>query len=121
LNAIVQRITARLRHRATEAAAPEETLPVGRTLDYSRPMWGHSYVVHHVLDEGRELRCSGWGPSFGARIVRGDCLILQGGEPGVASRYQVVEISHHMDPPDMWAATLRHLPEGALAKGQADA
>lgn len=94
-----------------KAAAPvEPPLPDGATHDYTRSTWGHDIVIHHVFNEGQELRCSGWGPAFGKRIERGDYLILQGKEPGTSTRYQATEIEYHWDPPDMWAATLRFAP-----------
>jgi hypothetical protein len=102
--------------RRRPAEPVELPLPDGKTRDYTNRGWGHDYVIHHVIDGGRELRCSGWGPGFGPRIVRGDYLILPGKDPGATTRYQVAEIEYHMDPADMWAATLRFAPRDALAK-----
>lgn len=89
------------RHRPAPVAAPVRD---PRTHDYAtRRVWGHDVVVHHILDGGKQLRTSGWGPMFGPRIQAGDYL------------YLVTEITHHMDPPDMWAALLTFAPR--LAAG----
>jgi hypothetical protein len=100
-----------LLNRPTPKPEPEP-LPEGRTHDYTRRGWGHDYVIHHVIDDGQELRCSGWGPAFGNRIVRGDYLLLVSKPESQvdSTRYQVAEIEYHMDPQDMWAATLRFAP-----------
>lgn len=69
---------------------------------------GHDYAIHRVIDGGKEIRVSGWGCD-GRSIQPQDYLLLQN-SPERSTRYQVTEIQHVMDPPDMWHATLAFAP-----------
>jgi hypothetical protein len=80
---------------------------------------GHDYAITAVVDGGKQIRASGWGPLFGARIQEGDYLLLQQGDR--SSRYRVAEIRYHLDPDDMWSATLDFAPRTYAAQAEKDA
>jgi hypothetical protein len=108
------------RRRSPEAAAAvavDEPIAAKtpRTYDFGpgRRSYGHDVVIHQVVDGGRELHVSGWGPTFGGPIVAGDYLLLPNGEG--TTRYQVAGIVPHADPADMWEARLTFAPRGRPA------
>lgn len=92
---------------AGESDAP---MPEGRTVDYTRRGWGHSYEILHAHDGGQRLKAAGWGPFMGAQLKRGDYVLLIGKTPDSSTRYQVDEVEYRMDPRDMWFATLLFAP-----------
>lgn len=102
----------RLWERFFAAPGPE---PTGRTIDYSRPFWGHSAYCMRTWTRGRDQLSTwmGHGPGALARLAReapgpddrqiqpGDRLQIKTG------LFLVEEIEYLRDPPDMWRATLR--------------
>jgi hypothetical protein len=79
-----------------------------QTHDYSRSRrgWGHDYTFKSV-DGGQRGEMTGWGRG----IREGDFLLLD--NKGRSSRYRVDEISHYMDPDDMWSAKVSFAPRTA--------
>ncbi|MBC9731219.1 helix-turn-helix domain-containing protein [Streptomyces sp. TRM68367] len=72
-----------------------------------RLTWGRNIMVHHALDNGEQLRVSGWGHG----IHPGDKILLE--HEGEDAWHAVTAIQHHQDPADMWAADLARTAEGA--------
>jgi hypothetical protein len=68
--------------------------------DYSHYKWGRDYVFESL--EGSK---QGYLKGYGGNIQRGDHLILRNGLETI--RYQVDEIEHYVDPPNLWIALLR--------------
>lgn len=96
---------------------------MGRTHDFGpgRRCWAHDYTIDQVIDEGQNLRASGWGHD-GALIQEGDYLLLGGSSTGKrTTRYQVQKIERVMDPPDMWFADLSFAPRTYATQEEMDA
>ena len=82
-----------------------------KTHDYTIRVWGHSYNVINVIDEGIELDMF----VFSDTILRdGDYMIMTNSAPppgkNDTTRYQIVTRERMVDPMDMYRVRARFAP-----------
>lgn len=91
-----------------------------RTHDFGpgRRCWGHDYTITKVIDGGRRLHLTGWGPGMDV----GDFILLDNGAR--ASRYRITEYEPVMGMfvvDDMWRAVLDFAPRQYATQQDKDA